>query len=505
MKEYTALFEKLPLSRLLLAILFTPLPALLAEDAFPVNVTVDATQPIGAVKPIWNWFGYDEVNYTYLPNGSRVLAALKPTGDNPVYIRAHHMFTSGDGSPALKWGSTGMYREDAQGHPVYDFTVADRIVDTWVKLGLKPLMQMGFMPEALSVKPAGYPKNPKPTDANWPGPGCGFSYPPKDYQKWGDLCYVWTKHCVERYGRTEAASWRWQVWNEPNNFYWQGSADEFIKLYDFATDGIRRALPEAVIGGPHSAGIDAAWMSNFFKHCLEGTNHATGGNGAPLDFIAFHAKGAPTFVDGHVQMGIGTQLGVLESGFRLVADKPALKNKPVIIGESDPDGGAAVISEKFGYRNTPLFASYTAAVFLRKTDLAARHGINLEGAVTWSFVFENAPLFSGQRQLATQDIDLPVRHVFRMFDRLRGERIAASSDAQLGLDEVIAKGVREKPDVGVFAVRDGAAIKVMLWHYHDIDLPGSAADVTLSLRLPTGGKRCGRSMNSVSMAIMVTL
>ncbi len=468
----TALFLIAPL---------TAQPALHAADAFPVQVTVDAAKPIGPVHPIWNWFGYDELNYTYLPNGSRLLASLKPTGDAPVYVRAHHMFTTGDGSPAMKWGSTGMYREDAQGNPVYDFTIADRVVDTWVKLGLTPLMELGFMPEALSAKPAGYPKTPKPTDSNWPGPNNGFSYPPKDYQKWGDLCYNWTKHCIERYGRKQAAAWRWQVWNEPNNFYWQGSAQEFQKLYDFGVEGVRRALPEAIIGGPHTAGIEPVWMNDFFTHCRTGTNYATRKIGSPLDFTAFHAKGAPTFVDGHVRMGIGTHLGVLESGFKLFAARPELKAKPVIIGESDPDGGAAVIGEKFGYRNLPLYASYTAASFLRKSDLAAHYGINLAGAVTWSFVFEHAPLFSGQRQLVTQDIDLPVRHVFRMFDRLRGERITAVSDAQLTADGVIANGVRDKPDVGAFATRNGTSVAVLLWHYHDDDLPGLPADVTLSL------------------------
>ncbi len=483
-------FARSPATALSLLTLLTMQPALHAADAFPVQVTVDAAKPIGPVHPIWNWFGYDEVNYTYLPNGSRLLASLKPTGDAPVYVRAHHMFTSGDGSPALKWGSTGIYREDEKGNPIYDFTIADRVVDTWLKNGLTPLMELGFMPEALSAKPAGYPQKPKPTDANWPGPNTGFGYPPKDYQKWGDLCYNWTKHCVERYGRKAAASWRWQVWNEPNNFYWQGSAQEFLKLYDFAVDGVRRALPEAIVGGPHTAGIEAIWMNDFFTHSLTGTNYATGKKGTPLDFVAFHAKGTPNLVDGHVRMGIGTHLGVLESGFTLLAARPELKAKPVIIGESDPDGGAAVIGDKFAYRNLPLYASYTAASFLRKSDLAAQHGIDLEGAVTWSFVFEHAPRVSGQRQLATQDIDLPVRHVFRMFDRLRGQRITASSDAQLAVDAVIADGVRAKPDVGAFATRNGASVAVLLWHYHDDDLPGPYADVSLSLAsLPRTAKR----------------
>jgi xylan 1,4-beta-xylosidase len=473
--------------RILLSTLLAPLTAIIAaETPIPVRVTVTASKSLGPVKPIWNWFGYDEANYTYLPHGQALLTSLSQMGGTPVYVRAHHMFTSGDGSPALKWGSTGIYREDAQGSPVYDFTIADRIVDTWVRLGLKPLMELGFMPEALSTKPDEYPKTPKPGD--FVEAGGAFSFPPKDYKKWGDLCYAWTKHCAERYGRAEAASWRWQVWNEPNIFYWKGTPEEFLMLYDYATDGIRRALPEAVIGGPHTAGgLPPAFAAPFFEHCLRGINYATGRVGSPLDFIAFHAKGKPQFADDHVRMGIQPHLRNIDAALAFITRYPELKDKPVIIGESDPDGGAASIKPELGYRNHPHYASYTAASFLRKSDLAARHSLNLEGAVTWAFEFEHAPLFSGQRQLVTQSIDLPVRHVFRMFDKLRGERIAATSDSQLSSDDIIAKGVRENADVGAFASRNGAKITVLLWHYHDDDAPGPDADVTVFLD-PLNGK-----------------
>jgi xylan 1,4-beta-xylosidase len=188
----------------LVAGLIAPLAFAAGESAVPVRVVVTPKLKLGPIIPIWNGFGYDEPNYTYLPNGQSLLASLAEMGPAPVYVRAHHMFSSGDGSPALKWGSTGMYREDAQGNPVYDFTIADRIVDTWVKLGLKPFMELGFMPEALSSKPEKYPRNPKPNDIVWFG--SGFSAPPKDYQKWGDLCHAWAKHCVERHGRAEVAT-----------------------------------------------------------------------------------------------------------------------------------------------------------------------------------------------------------------------------------------------------------------------------------------------------------
>ena len=465
---------------LLIAGMLAPLTLRAADAAIPVRIVVTPSQTLGPVIPIWNWFGYDEINYTYLPNGQALLTSLSKMGPTAVHVRTHNMFTSGDGSPALKWGSTGIYREDAQGRPIYDFTIADRIVDTWVKLGIKPLMELGFMPEALSSKPDKYPRNPKPSDMIWFGGA--FSYPPKDYQKWGDLCHAWAKHCVERYGRAEVATWHWQPWNEPNYGFWVGTTDEFLKLYDFAADGIRRALPEAMIGGPHtSGGLPDGFAQKFFDHCLKGTNSATGRIGSPLDFIGFHAKGKPQIVDGRALLGLQAQLRDIDQSFAMIARHPGLKDKPIIIGESDPDGGAALIKPELVYRNHPQYASYTAASFLRKSDLATRRQVNLSGAVTWSFQFEHAPWFSGQRQLVTRGIDLPVRHAFRMFDQLRGERIAAQSDRQLSLDEIIAKGVRGQPDIGAFASRDGEKVIVLLWHYHDDNIPGPEADITLTL------------------------
>ena len=130
------------------------------------------------------------------------------------------------------------------------------------------------------------------------------------------------RHCVERYGRAEVESWYWEVWNEPNIGYWQGTPEEWYQLYDYAVDGVRRALPTARVGGPHTAGSGGAFMDGFLRHVVGGANAATGGTGAPADFLAFHAKGQPAFVDGHVRMGIGAQLRTLDEGFRKIAAGP---------------------------------------------------------------------------------------------------------------------------------------------------------------------------------------
>ena len=157
-----------------------------------------------------------------------------------------------------------------------------------------------------------------------------------------------------------------------------------------------------------------------------------GKQGSPLDFIAFHAKGQPEFVDGHVRTGIAAQLQDIDRGFEIVASYPELRGKPIIIGESDPDGCAAcpaTIYPQNGYRNGTLYASYTAASFARKYLLADKHGVNFEGAVTWAFEFEDQPYFAGFRVLSTNGIPLPVLNVFRMFGMMGGQRLAVESSS----------------------------------------------------------------------------
>ena len=101
-----------------------------AHSPAPVRLTIDAAQVKGPMTPIWAWFGYDEPNYTTTANGKKLLGQIAAMSPVPVYVRAHNLMTSGDGSHALKWGSTGMYREDKDGKPVYDWTIVDRIFDT---------------------------------------------------------------------------------------------------------------------------------------------------------------------------------------------------------------------------------------------------------------------------------------------------------------------------------------------------------------------------------------
>jgi xylan 1,4-beta-xylosidase len=491
MKQNLALvfFALLLIGNLVAAAATNSVSSASATDPISVSIHVDAGKVIGPMKPIWRFFGADEPNYAYMKDGRKLLAELGKLRPKDVYFRAHNLLSSGDGTPALKWGSSNAYTEDANGNPVYDWTVVDRIFDAYLARDVRPYAQIGFMPQAMSVKPEPYQHEWRP-GLPYDRIGTGWSYPPKDYKKWAELVYQWVKHCVARYGQAEVEKWYWEVWNEPNGrSYWHATPEEFYKLHDYAIDAVRRAVPTARVGGPDVAGAGGKFMEDFLTHVVRGTNYATGQIGTPTDFLAFHAKGAPRFVDGHVRLGISAQLAEINRGFGMIAKVPELKPKPIVIGESDPDGCAACQGPQLGYRNTTMYSSYTAASFARKYELADRHGVNLEGALTWAFEFEDQPYFAGQRVLASNGLDLPVLNVFRMFSRMGGQRVEVKSSAALPLDEIIRNGVRAQPDIAALASVTADQVAIMVWYYHDDDLPGPDAAVEVAVNgvaLPNG-------------------
>ena len=188
-----------------------------------IALQVDLTKVKGNMDPIWAWFGCDEPNYAYMKDGKKLLTELgQLKSGQPVYFRAHNMLTSGDGSASFKWGSTNAYTEDASGNPIYNWRLVDSIFDTYLKRGIKPLAEVGFMPEALSTKPQPYRHDWKPGDP-YGKIYTGWAYPPNDYNKWAALVYEWVKHSVERYGKKEVETWYWELWNEPDLAYWRGT------------------------------------------------------------------------------------------------------------------------------------------------------------------------------------------------------------------------------------------------------------------------------------------
>lgn len=451
-----------------------------------VAIDVDAGRATGPYRPLWNWVGYDEPNYTYTANGKKLLGELAALSPEPVRVRTHNLLTSGDGVAALKWGSTNAYTEDADGAPVYDWTIIDRIFDAYVEAGCIPFVQVGFMPEALSDDTGPYRHNWTLT-STYNTIMTGWAMPPKDIGKWSALVEAWARHLCERYGAAVVETWPWECWNEPDGHYWKGTIPDYCAMYDATVAAIRKVLPRARVGGPHTCGAYRNEKAQrFFREFLA---HVTAA-GTPLDFIGFHAKGQPAVHEGHVRMGLGTQLNNIDENLRLISEFPALRGTHAVIGESDPEGCAACsarIHPQNAYRNGPLYGVYLVEHIMRTYELSRRWGIEIDGAVTWAFLFEDQPYFDGFRDLATNGIDKAVMNAFRMLGKLGGEWIAASSSHGLTLEQIMSSGVRDTPDINAVATRDERGVSILVWHYHDDDVAGPDAEVTIRVAGGSGG------------------
>ncbi|MGC2300117.1 MAG: beta-xylosidase [Acidobacteriaceae bacterium] len=449
------------------------------------DVQVDLGRSLGAFTPVYRWFGYDESNYSTTKNGQALLHELHDLTPEPVYVRAHFLLTTGNGKPELKWSSSNVYSEDANGKPVYDWTILDGIFDAWVSAHVRPFVELGFMPKALSSHPDPY-HIPWPTK---PGDVEGWSFPPKDYAKWEELTRHVAAHMVARYGMAEVSTWYWEVWNEPDIFYWHGTQQEYYRLYDYAVAGVREAIPAARVGGPATTGPapgskSGAFLDAFLRHCAQDRSAATD-SAVPLDFISFHAKGSPHFVDGHVQMGLGRELLNAATGFGIIHASEKFRSLPIILSEADPEGCGACSPEQHpedAYRNGTVYPAYTAAEMQGLLELAQREHVNLIGFLTWAFEFEDQPLFAGRRSLASHGIDKPEMNFFRMAGLLGGERVATTSSGAIPAESVVVSGIRQQPAIDALGTRSGDGAAILLWNYRDDETSGPAAPVRIAIR-----------------------
>jgi len=465
--------------RLTLGLVLTVLSAAVgAQQA--VSIHVGATKRGTPLKHVWPYYGYDECNYTTTPDCVALMEAVARMNAQPVYLRQHFLLNNGDGSAALKWGSTNVYTENENGEPVYSWTIMDGIMDAVVASGCRPLVEIGFMPRDLSSRPEPY----RNSDTYRLDGGC--FYPPEDYEKWAELIRQWVRHSAARYPQVEE-EWLWELWNEPNINYWRGRFEEYCKLFDHTEQAVHEVLPDALLGGPHTAGAPE-FLRNFLKHCAEGTNHISGQTGTRLDYIGFHAKGGVSLHEGHVRMNLGNQLRIHRRGFGIVADFPQYRQTPIIIGEADPDGCAGCPSSQFperAYRNVPAYGAYEVATMKYSLDLAKQLGVNLQGVLTWAFMFDGKPYFEGFRTLATNGIHKPVLNAFKMLGQMTGDEVPVVSEGALGLDTILSSGVRDRADINGMAVADERVVKILLWNYHDLLRVAEPAKIQLGVTVPT--------------------
>ncbi len=451
-----------------------------AQAPASVSVSVNATAAGAPLERVWPFYGYDEINYTTVPEGKALLDALVAAHSAPVHVRSHFLLNTGDGTPALKWGSTNVYTEDADGNPVYSWTLTDGIMDSITAAGAFPFVELGFMPEALSTHPNPY-ENSSTTLLDG-----GCFYPPTDHTKWAGLVREWATHAMGRYPNV-AASWLWELWNEPDLGYWHGTVNDYAKLYDYTESALHEVIPDAALGGPAVAGPAGSFLKQFLEHCATGTNAVTGETGTRLDLVTFHAKGGVGVSDGHVQMDLGNQLRLHRYGFGAVAAFPQFERMPIYITEADPDGCAACPASTTPadeYRNSTAYGAYELAMMKHSIELGAETGVKLGGLLSWAFTFPGTPYFAGYRTLATNGINLPVLSAFKLLGRLAGTRLPLASSGAIGLDDVVTNGVRGEPEVNGIAALDGDAMRILLWNYHDDLVPVPATPVHLAVKVP---------------------
>ncbi len=397
----------------------------------------------------------------------------------PPHIRTHFLLNTGDGTPGLKWGSTNVYTQDAAGNPVYSWTLMDGIMDTITGSRAFPFAEIAFMPHDLSVHPDPY------TNSSVRALDGGAFYPPKDYAKWGALIAAWAAHSGTRYNG--AASWQWELWNEPDLSYWHGTPAEYIQLYDYTEAALHGALPNTPLGGPAVAVPSAPLLAQFLQHCATGTNAVSGKTGTKLDMVTFHAKGGVAIVGGHVEMNLGHQLQLHRTAFSTVASFPQFKQTPIVVTEADPDGCAACPASQTpadAYRNSPAYGAYEVAMMKHTLELESQLGVNVRGLVTWAFLFENQPYFLGYRVLQSNGLHLPVLNAFKLLGSLDGARLPVTSSGALTANAIMASSVRGQPEVDAMATLNGQQVQVIVWNYHDDLVAAAPSPVHLTVQLP---------------------
>ena len=457
-----------------------------------VNVTVDASVWKGTLAHTWNYVGYDECNYTHSPGGMDLIAKFGKL-EKPYYMRTHHLFCTGSCHASYKWGSTNVYTEDKDAKPIYNFTVIDRMCDIWLANNCKPFFEIGFMPFDLVdrsfIKAASFNINEYRRT--------GWNCPPKDYDKWYDLVSAVIAHLLERYGKEELESWYFEMWNEPDIVYWQGSHEEFCKLYDYTEAAIHDVLPSLRFGGPATCGAMTAqsnaanYLRDFLHHTKSGTNYKTGKLGTRLDFTSFHTKGGGySFTTDPVLAKTPSIKRLLEQvriGGTIIKEC-GYADLECILSEADPDGWAAggrFDNPAFDFRNTEYYASYVASAYKNIYDLAKEMEIDFR-PLAWAFMFEGERCFEGTRAFSTQGIDKAVLNVFKLYAKLGSQLIGLSSSRGLNpLDYADEWGEAEGAEIDGWATLTGTkSIETLLYCHQDTWEQNDSHTVELAVKKP---------------------
>jgi xylan 1,4-beta-xylosidase len=399
----------------------------------PTVVVVDTSAAAHPLPHFWEeMFGSERAIVTLRESYRDDLRAVKKITDFQ-YVRFHGIFLD----------EVGLYNEDAQGKPFYNFSYIDQVYDGLLKNGVRPFVELSFMPRKLAAFDSPH--------AFWYKPNVA---PPKDYNLWDGMITAFAKHLVERYGEDEVAKWYFEVWNEPNIDFWTGNPKErtYYELYDHTATALKNVSPRLRVGGPATA--QAAWVDRFIAHCVQ--------NKIPVDFVSTHVYGNDT-----ADNVFGTNEAIPREqmvcrAVRKVHDQIKASSKPEL----------PLIWSEFNasYMNEPAVTDSTyMGPWLANTIRSCDGLLDMLSYWTFSDVFEEqgvvkSPFYGGFGLIAEGGIPKPSFNAFKILHLLGDQRVAIDSDSVLA--------TRRK---------DGALV-LAVWNLGKVGETGAERQFTLQLK-----------------------
>ncbi len=404
-----------------------------AQTTTPDTITIDARAAAKPFPHFWEqMFGSGRAVLSMRESYRDDLRQVKQiTGFR--YVRFH----------AVLDDEVGVYGEDKQGNPIYNFDYVDQIYDGLLANGVKPFVELSFMPKLLAARLDYHPF--------WYHP---IVSPPADYTKWDALILAFARHLVSRYGIAEVSSWYFEVWNEPNIDFWTGrpAQETYFQLYDNTARALKAVSPRLRVGGPATA--QAAWVDAMIAHATT--------KQVPLDFVSTHAYGNDTAMDilGHAaDIAPHQMLGPAVDKVHAQIAASARPDIPLIWSEFN----ATYMSER------EITDSVYMGPWLAKTISECDGKVTLMSYWTFSDVFEEqgvirAPFFGGFGLIAIDHLPKPSFNVFRLLHTLGDQRLAAEAN-----------------DVLVTKRKDGSLV-LAAWNLAEPGATVSAKSITLKFQ-----------------------
>jgi xylan 1,4-beta-xylosidase len=396
-------------------------------------VVVDAGAPSHAFPHFWEkMFGSGRAVLSLRESYRKDLREVKQvTGFE--YVRFHAIFHD----------ELGVYNLDGKGNPVYNFSYVDQIYDGLLANGVKPFVELSFMPNKLAATAA--------LHAFWYRQNVS---PPKDYAAWDGLITAFTQHLVDRYGIDEVASWYFEVWNEPNLDFWAGQPKQatYWELYDHTAAALKKVNGRLRVGGPSTA--QAAWVDALIQHCAQ--------NKIPLDFVSTHVYGNDSAKD------------VFGTDENIPRDKMVCRAVSKVHDQIKASSNPALpliwseFNASYGNEHQITDALYMGP-WMAETIRDCDGLVDIMSYWTFSDVFEEqgvvkTPFYGGFGLLAEDGIPKPAYGAFELLHKLGTKRLTVNSDSAL---------VTTRPD---------GALVVALWNYAPEGQAGEPKTVTVKLK-----------------------